>query len=67
MNMKEIRDIAKAQGIKPGKQTKVNLVRAIQLQEGNYACFATNCGEQCGQALCLWREDCLKLVQEQAA
>ncbi len=67
MNMKEIRDIAKTQGLKPGKQTKAALVRAIQLQEGNYACFATNSAEQCGQLQCLWREDCLKLEQEQAA
>ena len=41
MVMQKIRDIARENGIKPGKMSKISLVRTIQQTEGNYACFAT--------------------------
>jgi len=59
MNMKEIRTMAKQQGIKPLKRTKAALVRSIQLNEGNFDCFATASAGECNQTGCLWREDCL--------
>ncbi|MEJ2214762.1 MAG: SAP domain-containing protein [Gammaproteobacteria bacterium] len=59
MVMQEIRDIARENGIKPGKMSKISLVRTIQQTEGNYACFATAMSNICEQAGCLWRADCL--------
>ena len=59
MVMQEIRDIARENGIKPGRMSKIDLVRTIQQMEGNYACFATAMSSACGQAGCLWRKDCL--------
>jgi hypothetical protein len=67
MNMKEIREIAKSQGVKPGKLPKTKLIRAIQLEEGNYDCFATSYNAECNQLACLWREDCIKQTSTKAA
>lgn len=65
MNMNEIRHIAKGLGLKPGKLGKVDLVRKIQLVEGNTDCFATMQSRECNQLNCLWREDCQALDRRQ--
>ena len=49
---------AKKQGIKPGRLKKQDLVRAIQLGEGNLPCFQSAV-ESCDQQDCCWRSDCL--------
>jgi len=67
MNMQEIREIAQTHGLKAGKLSKVELVRTIQREEGNYDCFATPTVETCGQDGCLWRGDCLKLSAKGAS
>lgn len=66
MNMQEIRTIAKEFGIKTSKATKVDLVRTIQQNEGNFACFATAADGVCDQTGCLWREDCFTAAKKQA-
>ena len=66
MNMKEIRTIAKAQGVKPLKQTKANLIKSIQLHEGNFDCFASTRKEICNETTCLWRNDCLEQTSKAA-
>lgn len=58
MNMKEIRAIAKAQGVKPLKRAKADLIKSIQLHEGNFDCFASAQQQTCSQSECLWRDDC---------
>jgi hypothetical protein len=58
MNMKEIQHIAKERDLAPGRMTKVELVRTLQREEGNQDCFQTGLACSCGQAACLWREDC---------
>lgn len=58
MNLIEIKAIAKKQGIKPGKMKKEELIRSIQLSEGNPQCFNSGTSTQCGQDACLWRADC---------
>jgi len=59
MVMQEIRDMARDNGIKPGKMSKLMLVRTIQESEGNTVCFATTVSSGCEQHGCLWRNDCL--------
>ena len=59
MVMQEIREIARDNGIKPGRMSKLVLVRTIQETEGNNACYATGMSGQCDQQGCLWRNDCL--------
>ncbi len=59
MVMQEIRDMARDIGIKPGRMSKINLVRTIQQTEGNFACFVTSMSGDCAQDGCLWRGDCL--------
>jgi len=58
MKMTEIKAIAKERGIKVGRLNKTDLVRTIQQQEGNPACFNTGQVDSCGQNQCLWHADC---------
>lgn len=58
MKVTEIKTIAKQRNIKTGKITKTELVRAIQLDEGNSPCFDTKTSKICGQENCLWRQHC---------
>ena len=59
MKLAEIKEIAQQHEIKVGKLKKAELVRAIQLAEGNEVCFETGQATECGQAECLWRADCV--------
>jgi hypothetical protein len=59
MTMYEIRVIANKMGINPKKMNKMDLIRSIQIQEGNTPCFKT-AGTYCDQTNCLWKSDCLK-------
>ena len=58
MKMEEVRDIAASFGIKPGKLSKTELIKAIQVGEGNFDCFSSARNGECNQADCLWRNDC---------
>lgn len=58
MKIEEIRGIAKQRDVKTGKMKKGEIIRAMQNAEGNPACFDTGKAAECGQADCLWREDC---------
>lgn len=61
MIVKEIRKIAKEMGINGTKMLKVDLVRAIQLKEGNTPCYQTGI-IPCPQSDCCWWTDCQKQV-----
>jgi hypothetical protein len=67
MLMKEVSAIAKKYGIKTGKLTKSDLIRAIQLHEGNFDCFGSAIDGYCDQYGCFWREDCLTPEQSSPA
>ena len=59
MKISQIKEIAKQHQIKPSNLNKQELVRAIQIAEGNQSCFGSNHSESCGQDACVWREDCV--------
>jgi hypothetical protein len=58
MNMKEVKEVAKKMGIPCGKMKKTDLVRSIQVAEGNSPCFQTGLSS-CDQVNCCWRSDCM--------
>ncbi len=59
MTMSEVYRKAKSLGIKSRKgMKKLDLIREIQLKEGNFPCFGTAAG-YCDQWLCYFRVDCL--------
>lgn len=58
MNMQEIKLIARERGLKAGSMKKMELVQAIQISEGNEACYCTGKSGTCGQMGCLWKDDC---------
>ncbi len=65
MKMKEIRLIAREKGIKmPFAVTKIEAVRLIQREEGNFDCFARAIQGYCDQNQCIFYEDCLELSAE---
>ncbi len=66
MKLEEIRSIAKAHHINPGKLSKNDLVKSIQVVEGNFACFATAYAGECDQADCVWRGDCFDAARKGA-
>jgi hypothetical protein len=58
MKLVEVRDMARGMGIKPGRVSKVDLIRSIQEAELNIPCFGTDRVQYCGEEGCLWRDDC---------
>jgi hypothetical protein len=58
MTFTEIKKIASGHGIKVVGVKKVDIVRAIQKQEGNNPCFASGKVAECGQSNCLWIAAC---------
>lgn len=64
MNLQEIRAIAKQMKIKAGGASKADLVKKIQLEEGNFGCYATASKGICDQPACLWRKDCFTATRE---
>ena len=67
MQMQDIRTIAKDNGIKTSRLSKVDLVRSIQTAEGNFNCFATAIDGDCDQMGCVWREDCFAAAKKRAS
>jgi len=57
MKMQELRVIAKQYGINSFGKTKVNLIREIQIAEGNFDCFGSAV-EYCDQWGCRYRPLC---------
>mgnify|MGYP000480584205 CR=1 FL=1 len=66
MNMQQVRAIAKERGVKVGKMKKFELIREIQSQEGNLACYATDVDGSCDQLACTWRDDCASTAKKAA-
>jgi hypothetical protein len=57
VNVKEIRDKARALGVKNySKLRKADLIKSIQVQEGNAPCYQEITG--CQQHDCCWMGDC---------
>ena len=53
MNMQMIREIAKTRGVPAGKLGKIDLVRTIQHEEGNFDCFSRANAGYCDQSECV--------------
>lgn len=58
MKIQRVREIAREQGLDLGQAGKAELIKAIQIKEGNFDCFATAYDGVCDQTGCRWRADC---------
>ena len=58
MKMQEVRSLAKKLGVNSFGKSKIELIRDIQLKEGNFDCYGTTQG-YCDQEKCLFRQSCL--------
>lgn len=65
VKLQDIKQIAKKHAIKVSRLNKAELIRSIQSEEGNIACFATGQDETCNQQACLWRDDCVDAAKKQ--
>ena len=65
MTMRELRAIARDLGIRTSNLRKADLIRAIQLAEGNFDCFG-KAEDYCDQLRCLFRKDCLRWTADQS-
>ena len=63
MKFNEIRKMAKGMGINTFQMKKIDIIRSIQRQEHNIDCFGTERVAYCGEERCLWREDCMGVIQ----
>lgn len=59
MKAEEIKKMAQKIGV-PANGPKAEIIKSIQLKEGNFDCFGTAIDGYCDQYSCLWRADCLK-------
>jgi hypothetical protein len=60
MNMQEIRAFAKSRKIDYVGLSKIDIIRKVQLKEGNFDCYGTAFDGECDQVNCTWREDCIE-------
>lgn len=58
MKLAEVKSRAREMNIKASGKNKTDVIRSIQVAEGNYPCFKTAAGN-CDQYDCYWRDDCL--------
>ena len=58
MLLKDIKAVARENGVKPGKLKKLDLIREIQKAEGNDPCFKSEILSTCSETECLWYSDC---------
>jgi hypothetical protein len=63
MKIAEIKTLAKAHGINPDNRFKTELIKAIQITEGNFDCYGTAYNGVCDQVECCWREDCFEVAR----
>lgn len=58
MNIAQVHEKAKSLAIMTAKISKADLIRQIQMEEGNFPCF-DSAEDYCDQMECAFREDCL--------
>lgn len=58
-----VRIIAKSHGLPTKRRSKAELIKSIQVEEGDYACYATAYAGVCAQRDCPWRDDCFAVAQ----
>lgn len=64
MKLQDIRTIARQLHVKTNGQSKTDLIRTIQQQEGNFDCYGSACNGECDQSACVWRDDCFAFSRE---
>jgi hypothetical protein len=55
--MAMIKEKSRELGIKDDRKSSVDLIKSIQIAEGNFPCYKTAHGF-CNQQGCMWRVDC---------
>lgn len=59
MNKHALQKLAKQHQVFDASLDKAEMIRRIQLAEGNFDCYARAGEGHCDQGECLWRKDCL--------
>ncbi len=61
MNLQEIMEKAKTLDIDTDRMNRLEVIRAIQQAQDKICCYGTEWVDYCGDAPCLWRNDCFEL------
>lgn len=56
MKLNDVRAKAEEMQIRAGKMKKGDLIKAIQMAEGNTPCFQER--SNCDETACCWQDDC---------
>lgn len=60
MNKRELLKIAKSHHIFDAGLSMTELIRRIQLAEGNFDCFGRASARTCDQSNCAWLDSCIR-------
>ena len=66
MTQKELLKLAKKFHISHSDLSNIELIRKLQLSEGDFDCYGRAAEGVCDQSVCLWRDDCLQVSAESA-
>lgn len=58
MTKQQLIDLAKQRHVFDPSLSNIELIRRIQLSEGNLDCYARGARDRCEQYECLWRSGC---------
>lgn len=64
MEISKVHSIANSRGIKTDNLFKHEVIKAIQMAEGNFDCYATASNGECDQEDCLWLGDCFEVATQ---
>jgi hypothetical protein len=58
------RSISEAHHLKTATLSKLDLIRVIKSEEGNFDCFGSAVGGECDRVNFMWRDDCFSAARE---
>ncbi len=64
MNIEEICPTSSAHGINVGRYIKIELIKALQTEDGHFDCFGSAHNGVCDQIACFWREGCFAAARD---
>lgn len=64
MKLNDIEALARTYGIRANNLSEIELIKSIQISQGNFDCIATAYSGECNQGSCCWREDCFNAAKQ---
>lgn len=65
MRTEATQTVVRLNGVDTGHFPKSELIKTVLTDESSFACYGTSERGVCGQAYCLWRDDCFDAAHQQ--